>query len=349
MIAVPLGPRGQSMRFFPWQNQLAVDVGTATIHVSVKGGGVVVREPNAVAFAGPRRRPIAYGSAAKQMLDREVSDVQVVRPMQGGVIADFDAAAVLLRHLIHEALGHRPLLAPTVVTAEPTRSTQVERRALVTALRAAGAGEVIVIPRALAAAVGAGMPMDHAHCRLIVDMGAGATDIGVLSGGMVAEGASLHFGGEDLDEAIVRYVKRRQQQRIGRATAEDIKVLAGATPGDPEHDQLRVEDPSGVANGSGLRLEGIPELMAATLRPVAGEVQWILECLPDRQVEEIAASEGVLTGGCALMRGAAELLSRELALTIRPATDPMSCTILGLEAILNDLESLTLDGRRFSR
>lgn len=337
------------MRFLPWQQQLAIDVGTATVHVSVKGGGVVVREPNVIAFGGPKRRPVAYGAAAKQMLDREVSDVQVVRPVQGGVVADFDACAALLRHLIHEALGHRPLLAPTVVTAEPTRATQVERRALVTVLRAAGAGQVIVVPRALAAAVGAGLPMDEAHCRLIIDMGAGATDIGVLSAGMIAEGASLHFGGDDLDEAIVRYVKRRHQQRIGRATAEDIKILAGATPGDPEHDQLRIEDPSGAPNNGGLRLEGIPELMAAALRPVASEAQWILETLPDRQVEELAAAEAVMTGGCALMRGASELLSRELALDIRPATDPMSCTILGLEAILNDLDALTLDGRRFSR
>jgi len=337
------------MRFLPWQQQLAIDVGTATVHVSVKGGGVVVREPNVIAFSGPRRKPIAYGGEAKQMLDREVADVDVVRPMRGGVVADFDASSLLLRHLIHQALGHRPLLAPTVVTAEPTRGTQVERRALVTALRAAGAGEVIVIPRALADAVGAGMPMDQAECRLIMDMGAGATDIGVLSGGMIADGAALHFGGDDLDEAIIRYVKRRHQQRIGPATSEDIKVLAGAQPGDPAHDQLRVEDPSGQPNGAGLRLEGIPELMAAALRPVASEAEWILETLPDRQVEEIAASEGVLTGGCALMRGAAELLSGELALAIKPATDPMSCTILGMEAILNDLASLTLEGRRFTR
>jgi len=337
------------MRLPSWKHQLAIDVGTATVHISVKGGGVVVREPAVIAFSGHRRRAVAYGAEAKQMLDREVSEVEVVRPMQGGVVADFDAAVALLRHLIHQALAHRPLFAPTVITGEPTCGTQVERRALVTALRAAGAGEVIVIPRALAAAVGAGMPMDQADCRLIIDMGAGATDIGVLSAGMIIAGASLHFGGDDLDEAIVRFVKRRYQQRIGMATAEDIKVIAGATPGDLAPDQLRVDDPSGVSNGAGgVRLAGIPELMAASLRPVAGEAQWLLESLPDRQVEEIAATEGVLTGGCALMRGTTEILSQELALTIRPATDPMSCTILGLESILTDLEALTLDGRRFN-
>ncbi len=337
------------MRFLPWKNHVAIDLGSSSVHISVKDGGVVVREPTVIAFAGPRRRPAAYGSEAKQMLDREVSEVEVVRPVRGGVIADFDATVALVRHLLHKALGHRPLLAPTVITALPTRGTAVERRALVTALRAAGAGEVIVIPRALAAAVGAGMPMDHPQCRLIIDMGAGATDVGVLSAGMVTDGLTLHFGGDDLDEAIVRFIKRRYNQRIGMATAEDIKIMAGALPGDAATDQLRLDDPSGAESGAGLRVEGIPELLSASLRPVGGEIQWMLENLPDRQVEEMAMAETVLTGGCALMRGTAEILSHDLALPVRPATDPLSCTILGLEAIVNDLAALSLDGRRFSQ
>lgn len=337
------------MRLLPWKNHVAVDLGTSSVHISVKDGGVVVREPTVIAFSGSRRRPVAYGAEAKQMLDREISDVEVVRPVRGGVVADFDATAALLRHLIHEALGHRPILAPTVITAEPTRGTQVERRALVTVLRAAGAGEVVVIPRALAAAVGAGLPMDQAQCRLIVDMGAGATDVGVLSAGMISEGASLHFGGDDLDEAIVRMVKRRHNQRIGMATAEDIKVMAGAAPGDPATDQLRLDDPGSAETVRGLSLAGVPDLMVASLRPIAGEIQWMLEDLPDRQVEEIAACDAFLTGGCGRMRGAAEVLSAELALPMQTATDPMSCTILGLEAIVNDLAALSLDGRRFKQ
>jgi len=159
------------LRLLPWKQRLAIDVGTATCRISVQGAGLVVREPTVIAFETERRRPIAYGSEAKQMLDREVSDVEVVRPLTGGVVADFDAAVILLRHLIHKALGHRPLIAPTVVTGEPTRATQVERRALINALKAAGAGEVITVPRALAGAIGAGVPMDQPQCRLIVDMG----------------------------------------------------------------------------------------------------------------------------------------------------------------------------------
>jgi rod shape-determining protein MreB len=286
------------MRLIPWKEQLAVDLGTAHVHICVKGGGVVVREPTVIAFSADRRRPVAYGSEAKQMLDREVSEVQVVRPLQGGVVADFDATVALLRHLIHQALGHRPLLAPTVVTAAPTRATQVEQRALTTALRAAGAGQVLAVPKVLAAAVGAGIAMDDPQSRLILDIGAGATDVGVVAMGMTAAGASIHFGGDDLDEAI-------------------LEELA------PNNN-----------SGSNPSLDAIPELLAQAMRPAIAELQWVLESIPEKQQDEIANSDGVLTGGCALLRGLDRLLSQELALPIKTAPDPGSCTILGLEAIM---------------
>lgn len=336
------------MRLFPWKEQLAIDLGTSHVHICVKGGGVVVREPTVIAFSAGRRRAVAYGTEAKQMLDREVSEVEVVRPVQGGVVADFDAAVALLRHLVHKALGHRPLVAPAVVAAEPTRVTQVERRALVTALRAAGAGQVLPVPKSLAAAVGAGIALDDTHSRLIVDMGAGATDVGVVSMGMAAAGASIHFGGDDLDEAIVRAFRRRHGAQIGPARAEEIKALAGAVAPEPAGEPLVLEELTPGNGPDDTRLDGVPLLLAQAMRPVSAEIQWVLETLPDKQQEEIANSDGVLTGGCALLRGLDRLLSRELALSIRTATDPGSCTILGLEAMMNDLGSLTLDGRRFA-
>ncbi len=337
------------MRLLPWKTRMAIDLGTASCHISVHEAGVVVREPTVIAFDADRRRPIAWGAEAKQMLDREVTDVEVVRPLRGGVIADFDAAVLLVRHFIHQTLGHRPLLAPLVVVGQPTRSTQVERRALVNVLRAAGAGEVITVPRALAAAIGAGLPMDQPECRLVVDMGAGSTDIGVISMGMIAAGEAIHFGGDDLDEAIRRYVRRRYRMSIGRARAEDIKIMAGALTSEMMAEQVRLSDVSGEETGSAdaQKLEGIAELMRDALMRAIGEVLWILDELPERQIEEIAHVESVLTGGCAQLRGIAALLSDELALNFVAAPDPMSCTILGLEAILNDLDALSLDGRRF--
>ncbi|MFP4250605.1 MAG: rod shape-determining protein [Armatimonadota bacterium] len=338
------------LSLLPWKQKLAIDMGTATCHVSVQGAGLLVREPTVIAFDTERGRPIAYGAEAKQMLDREVSDVQVVRPLEGGVVADFDAAVTFLRHAIHEAIGHRPLLAPTVVTAEPTRATQVERRALTNALKAAGAGEVVTVPRALAASIGAGVPMDQPECRLIVDMGAGSTDIGVISMGMIAAGETLHFGGDDLDEAIRRFVQRRYRITIGGARAEDIKIMAGALSSEMIAEQVRLSDlEEGNGGDDSQKLEGIAELLRASLKPIASEALWILDALPERQLDEITQVESILTGGCAQLRGITDLLSDELALRFTAAPDPMSCTILGLEAILNDLEALSLDGRRFTR
>jgi rod shape-determining protein MreB len=316
----------------------------------VQDAGLLVREPSAIAFDTERGRPIAYGSEAREMLDREVSDVEVVRPMESGVVAQFDAAVTMLRHFIHQALGHRPLLAPTVVTSVPTRATQVEQRAVVNALKAAGAGEVIAVPRALAAAIGAGLPMDQPQSRLIVDMGAGSTDIGVISMGMIAAGDALRFGGDDLDEAIRRHVQRRYRITIGRARAEDIKIMAGALSSEMVAEQVRLSDlREGENNGGGEKLDGIAELMRASLKPAASEILWILDSLPEQQLDEITQVESILTGGCAQLRGINELLSDELAMQFTAAPDPMSCTILGLEAILNDLEALSLDGRRFTR
>ncbi len=341
------------MRLTPWKEQLAIDLGTAHVHICVKDAGVVVRQPTVIAFSpsGQGRRPVAYGTEAKQMLHRQVSEVEVVRPVQGGVVADFDATVALLRHLIHQALGRRPLWSPTVVTAEPTRATQIERRALITALRAAGGGQVVPVPRALAAAVGAGVPMGDTESRLIIDMGAGATDVGVVSMGIAAAGESIHFGGDDLDEAILRALKRRHNVLISAARAEEIKSLAGAVAPEPAGEAMRLEELPDVsgAEGAAVSLDGIPEVLAQAARAATGEIQWILDTLPEKQQQEIAYSDGVLTGGCALLRGMDRLMSRELALNIKAATDPMSCTILGLEAIMNDLPSLTLSGRRFAR
>ncbi len=339
------------LSLLPWKQKLAVDLGTATCHISVQDAGLLVREPAVIAYDAERGRPIAYGSEAREMLDREVSDVEVVRPLEGGVVANFDATVTLLRHFIHQALGHRPLLAPTVVTGEPTSATQVEQRALVNALKSAGAGEVIPVPRSLAAAIGAGLPMDQPECRLVVDMGAGSTDIGVISMGMIAAGEALRFGGNDLDEAIRRFVQRRYRIPIGNARAEDIKIMAGALSAEMISEQVRLSDLNdGDNNGNGQeKLEGIAELMRDTLKPPTAEILWVLDMLPERQLDEIIQVESILTGGCAQLRGITDLLSDELALEMKAAPDPMSCTILGLEAILNDLDALSLDGRRFTR
>lgn len=332
----------------PWADELAIDVGTANLHISVKHGGVVVREPAVVAYGENRRQPIAFGLEARRMLERAVEGVRVVHPIRQGVVADFDAAVALLKHFLHKALGRRPLLNPVIVTACPTACTPVEQRVLHDALHAAGGGRVLMIQKALAAAIGAGLSLDSIETNLLVDIGAGATDMGALSMGLLSAGASPPLAGDRVDRAIVRHVKRTQGIRISATTAEEMKIQVGAV------------DPllSGNANGFStstdelqaydVDMDEIPAVVADALVPIYDEIAWLIEGLPPKARAELGANGIVLTGGTARLKGLAEQMAGCLGVPVTVATDPMSCTILGLQSIVNDMGALSLEGRRFS-
>ncbi|MBU0609570.1 MAG: rod shape-determining protein [Armatimonadetes bacterium] len=332
----------------PWAEELAIDVGTANLHISLKQGGVVVREPALVAYSDGRRRAVAFGLEARRLQERAVEGVQVVQPIRHGVVADFDAAVTMLRHFIHQALGRRPMLNPVVVTACPTAATAVEQRALQDAIRAAGGGRILMIQKALAAAIGAGVSLDAVETQFVVDIGAGASDIGAVSMGMLTAGVSPPVAGDRIDQAIVRHVKRTQNIRVSATTAEEMKIQIGTV------------DPLLGANGNGfststdelqaydVRLDDIPAVVAGALRPVYDEIAWMIEELPPRPRAELGANGLVLTGGTALLKGLADHMADWLGLPVRVATDPMSCTILGLQSIVNDMQALSLGGRRFN-
>lgn len=335
---------------FPWSQEIAIDLGSANTLISVKGPGIVVREPTVIAFDASGRRPVAIGLEAKRMLERDVSGVRVSRPVRGGVVADFDAAVTLLRALLSQALGKRPLISPMVTTSHPNSSTSVEQRALVQVLRAAGGGEVLTVQRALATALGAGMAVDGDVSRMVIDMGAGVTNVGVIAMGMTTAGVSIRYGGDDLDEMIRRAIRRAQGIRISPASAEQVKLHVGTLLEHDEHESMRVD---GVAadGEKGMSLDipltGVPELLMRGLARAVSEIMWLLEDLPPRAQTEIAANGAILTGGGALLGGVDAFLAERLGIPVTVATDPMSCTILGLESILNAPQAVSLDGRRF--
>ena len=337
-------------RLLFWGEEFAIDLGTANVHVCVRDAGIVVREASAIAY-NQARRAVAVGTEARRMAERGVPGVSVVRPLRGGTVANFDATVELLRHCIRAALGRRPILSPRVVVATPIEPTSVEYRALRDALRAAGAGKVYDVPRALAAAIGAAVPLDGPEARMVIDLGAGSTDIGILSLGAITAGTTLHYGGDDLDEAIRRRLRRAHGIAIGRTVAEEVKVQVGAVQPDlaQSTDKLRSLLGNGGGNGSALPQEEIPELLARALLPVVSEVRWLLEELPAKHRTEVRETGVVLTGGTALLGGIGPLFAERLELPVTVARDPLSCTVLGLESILSDLRALTLDGRRFSR
>jgi rod shape-determining protein MreB len=339
----------------PWISEVAIDVGTANVHVAVKDGGVVVREPALVAYRRSSDTPVAFGTEAKQMLEQGVSEVRVVRPLQNGVVADLSAATTMLRHYLQKTLGRRPLFSPLVLTAYPTAATQVTRRALVRALRAAGAGRVVAVQKSLAAATGAGLAVDAVTTAMVIDIGAGTTDAAALSMGMISDGISVPLGGASLDETLIRSIKRQQGIRVSYHVAEEIKLHVGSVDR-----SLAATPPAGVASAGsfldkaddikafGVQLDDVPDILHDACMPIAEELSWMIEQLPARVRSHLGTAGAVMTGGTSQLRGLSTILGNRTGIPMAVATDPMACTMLGLQAILNNLHSLSLDGKRVS-
>lgn len=338
------------MALLPWGEQLAIDMGTACTQIAVKGQGVVVREPTVIAFDDGRRRPVAVGAEAQRLWERGVSAVKIVRPIRGGVIADFESAVALLRRLIRQALGHRPFFSPSAVVASPASATGVELQALDHSLGAAGIGQVTMVQKPLAAGLGAGLPLHSDESYLVVDIGAGATDIGLFSSGLVTAGHTVRCGGDDLDEAIIRAIRRDRGLRITSPAAEHIKKQVGAVHtnnGTVSVDDVVVVDENQTVDHYDIEVDWVPQVLADAFDPLLEELSWVVENLPDSSCRGLEVGGLVLTGGCMLLRGLDELFRERLHLPVTIAPDPLSATILGLEAILSDLPALSLNGRRF--
>jgi len=340
------------MPILPWTDQLAVDLGSATVRIAIKGKGVVLHEPGFVAIESRRSRPVAFGTEARQLWETGVADIEVVRPIRGGVVADFDATVAMLREFVRRALGRRPLLSPMVVTATPASATQVENRALHDALHAAGIGHIVDVQRPLAVGLGAGLPLQSDESYLLVDTGAGCTDAGVFHNGLVTSGCSLEFGGDDLNEAIIRAVRRQRGIRLSEPAAEHLKQEAGSVEAALSNDLVHVDNVVVVENDRHMesyeiKADWVPGILREAFDPLIEQLQWLTEELPQAHKQRVAAGGIVLSGGTALLQGLDELLAAAIDLPCRVATDPISCTILGLEAVLSDIEALSLGGQRF--
>jgi rod shape-determining protein MreB len=316
----------------------------------VPDAGVVVREPTMVAFAPRTRRVIAVGQEARRLWERGVTDVEIVRPVRGGYVADFDATVAFLRPLIMRALGRRPWFPPQTVISCPAEITPVQLRALQDSVHAAGGGHALPVSKPLAAALGAGLTADHEEATLVVDLGGGATDVGVFAGGLITATRTIAFGGETLTEALIRAVRRESGLRINEVTAQQVKEQISSLNGYSGSGALSVaasEEGAAEPQPHDLEAARVPEILARAMEPLLNELLWTVEQLPHPIQHELTNGGVVLTGGGALLRGIEEMVRNTLHLPTAAATDPVSCTILGLEAILRDLPSLTLNGKAF--
>ncbi|MGB0128433.1 MAG: rod shape-determining protein [Rhodocyclaceae bacterium] len=333
-----------------FSNDLAIDLGTANTLIYARGKGVVLDEPSVVAIrseGGPNARKTiqAVGHAAKQMLGRTPGNLTTIRPMKDGVIADFTATEQMLKQFIRRVHTTRLLSpSPRIIICVPCGSTQVERRAIRESALGAGASQVYLIEEPIAAAIGAGLPVAEATGSMVVDIGGGTTEVGVIAlGGLVYSG-SVRVGGDKLDEAIVNYIRRNYGMLIGETTAEAVKMELGtAFPGfDVRQMQVKGRNlAEGVPRTFTVSSNEILESFTDSLNAIVSAVKSALEQTPPELGADIAERGMVLTGGGALLRDIDRLLMEETGLPVVVAEDPLTCVVRGCGMALERLETLS--------
>jgi rod shape-determining protein MreB len=325
--------------------RLGIDLGTANIVVYARGRGVVLREPSVVAIDKASRKVLAVGEQAREMLGRTPGSIVAIRPLRDGVIADYTVTRDMLAFLIRKACGSRArFLKPLVVVCIPSGATSVEQRAALDAARTAGAREAYPIEEPMAAAIGAGLPIATAGGNMIVDIGGGTSDIAVISLGGIVVSNSLRVGGNDLDEAIIRHIRRVYNLDIGERTAENIKIEIGSackTDDDELDMEVRGRDIiSGLPQTVTVSSVEVRDALSENVSHIVSAVKAILEHTPPELAADIIERGITLTGGGALVRGMDRLLQVETQIPVHIADDPMSSVAVGTGKVLDEIETL---------
>ncbi|HET9119659.1 MAG TPA: rod shape-determining protein, partial [Solirubrobacterales bacterium] len=318
-----------------FSRDLAIDLGTANTLVFVRGEGVVLREPSIVAIDETDRSVIAVGSEAKAMLGRTPPHIRVVQPLKDGVIADFEITERMLSYLIAKTQRWlRTVLKPRVVIGVPSGITQVERRAVRDSAQHAGAHDVFLVEEPVAAAIGAGLPVQDPGGNLIVDVGGGTTEVAVISLAGVIFCRSVRVAGDQMDEAILQHVRKHYNLLIGGRQAEELKIALGSAwpdESEPRSMEVRGRDlADGIPKTIVLGEEEVREALRECVMTIIETVRTCLERTPPELAADIVDAGIVLSGGGALLRGLDRLLSQETRLPVKIAADPTSCVVLGL-------------------
>ncbi|MEZ0575717.1 rod shape-determining protein [Halodesulfovibrio aestuarii] len=329
-----------------FSNDLAIDLGTANTCVYVKGQGIVLREPSVVAVKKDNRGGsvvLAVGQDAKRMLGRTPGNIQAIRPMKDGVIADFEITEAMLRHFITKVHNSRRLVRPRIIICVPTGITQVEKRAVKESAQSAGAREVYLIEEPMAAAIGANLPIQEPTSNMVVDIGGGTTEVAVISLSGVVYSKSVRVGGDKMDEAIMTHVKRKYSMLIGEATAEDIKIKIASAYAMPAEETLEVKGRdlvTGIPQHITITSEEIRKAIAEQVDSIVQAVRIALEQTPPELAADIVDRGIVLTGGGALLKGLDQLLREETSLPITVVDDPLSTVVMGTGKALDNLDIL---------
>lgn len=328
-------------------NDIAIDLGTATTLIYIKGRGIVSREPSVVAVQTDKRgerRVLAVGKDAKEMLGRTPVGIEAIRPMRDGVIADFEITEAMLRFFINRAHNSRTLVRPRVIICVPDGITDVEKRAVRESAESTSAREVYLIAEPMAAAIGAGLPITEPAGNMIVDIGGGTTEVAVISLAGIVYSTSLKVGGDRMDQAIVDHLRRKYNLLIGERTAEQIKTRLGNAwprPTEPEVMEVRGRDvAAGVPRSVTVNSDEVREALAEPLTEIVKTVRGALEKTPPELSADIVDKGLVLAGGGALLRGMDQLLRDATGLPVLIADDPVSAVVLGAGMALDNPDLL---------
>ncbi|PIQ96381.1 MAG: rod shape-determining protein [Nitrospinae bacterium CG11_big_fil_rev_8_21_14_0_20_56_8] len=332
-----------------FSNDLAIDLGTANTLVNVKGQGIVLREPSVVALNNHTREVQAVGAEAKQMLGRAPGSIVAIRPMKDGVIAHFEVTEKMISHFIRKVHNNRKtLVRPRVVVAVPSGITQVEKRAVRDSTLSAGAREVYLIEEPMAAAIGVDLPVQEPSGNMIIDIGGGTTEVAIISMSGIVYSKSIRIAGDEMDEAIVNYIKRKYNLLIGERTAEEVKINIGSAYPMEKRMTMEVKGRdlvAGIPKTLVVSDEEIREALTETFSAIVEAVKIALERTPPELAADIVDKGVVVAGGGSLIKGMDILLREATGLPITLADDPLSAVALGAGKVLSDpklLKKVTL-------
>jgi rod shape-determining protein MreB len=322
-------------------NDIAVDLGTANTLVYVKGEGIVLNEPSVVAVERGSRRIMGIGLEAKRMLGRTPEGIEAIRPLKDGVIADVDVTEMMLRHFLKQVTAKRIFrIKPRVVVGVPSGITELERRAVRSSAMSAGAKNVYMVDEPMAAAIGVGLPVETPTGNMVIDIGGGTTEIAVIALSGIVSNTSIRVGGDELDSAIVTFLRKNYNLLIGEPTAEAIKVQIGSAFDFGEEREMEVKGRdlvSGIPKTVTVHSQEVRECIQEPIQAIVEAVRRALEITPPELSSDIVDRGIVMTGGGALIRGLDRLLQHETNLPIHVDEEPLTCVVRGAGRILDDL------------
>ena len=323
-------------------NDIGIDLGTANTLVYVRNQGIVLNEPSVVAIEKSTGKVLAIGSAAKEMMGRTPGGIAAIRPLKDGVIADFEISEKLIADFIRRVVKHKYLMKPRVVISVPSGITEVEKRAVRDSAENAGAREVYLLAEPMAAAIGVGLPVEQPSGSMIIDIGGGTSEIAVIALNGIVHDTSIRVAGDELNDAIIMYLKKNYNLLIGELTAEDLKIKIGSAFTLDKELSMDIKGRdlvAGVPKNLKLSSVQVREALSETIDIIVEAVRQALERTPPELASDILERGIILTGGGALLRGLDKRLRQETNLPVNVADDPLTCVARGAGAVLEDLSA----------